>query len=157
MSDITLKKLQNAWAKLDESSSYGDNKTIDASKSPDYGKEVKAVDQLPKREEGAQGTDEEQKSGFEGNDKAVEGSNVTPVSRGEGAKDGAKEVGEDHGSDKAIPDTTVKSVTQETGRDEGAADAPKEFNQDFRNRIKSALGLPLNDKLNQTGKGLNKA
>lgn len=151
MSEITLKKLQNAWKKLDEEASYKDVGGIKP--VPGYGdKEVKAVTDLPGRDEGAKGTDKEQKSGFTGNDKAVEGSNVKPVTRGEGAKEGAKEVGDEHGTDKKPEGSTVKPVD----RSEGSVGAPKEYNQDFRNRIKSALGLPLNDKLNQTGKGLNK-
>ena len=156
MSDLDLKKLQEAWKKLDEAeSSYKDVDGIKPVKG--YGdKDVKAVTDLPKRDEGAQGTDDEQKSGFEGNEAAVEGSNIAPVVRGEGSQEGAKEVGEEHGTEKEIQGSDVKSVTQETGRAEGSADAPKKYNQDFRNRIKSALGLPLNDKLNQTGKGLNK-
>ena len=155
MSDLTLKKLQEAWEKLDEDASY---KNVDGIKPvKGYGdKDVKTVYDLKDREEGAQGTDAEQKSGFDGSDKPVEGSNVTPVKREEGSDAGAKEVGDEHGTEKEVEGSEVKSVTQETGRDEGSADAPKDYNQDFRKRIKSALGLPLDDKLNQTGKGLNK-
>lgn len=155
MADLTFKKLQNAWKQLDEDASYSDVDGIKPVKG--YGdKDVKAVTDMPKRDEGAQGTDDEQKSGFEGNQAAVEGSNVDPVKREEGSQAGASEVGDEHGTEKEVEGSSVKSVTQETGRDEGSADAPKDYNQDFRNRIKSALGLPLNHKLNQTGKGLNK-
>lgn len=147
MSDLTLKKLQKAWKQLDEDASYSDVGGIKPVKG--YGdKEVKTVP----REDGAKGTDAEQKGGFNGNAKAVEGSNVKPNARAEGAPAGAKEVGDEHGTKNAIQGSSVKPVP----RNEGSADAPKEYNQDFRNRIKSALGLPLNDKLNQVGKGLNK-
>ena len=151
MTDLTLKKLSEAYKKLEEGESYSDKKGIKP--IPGYGdKEVKAVTDLPGRDEGAKGTDAVQKGDDHGTKKGIEGSNVTPVSRGEGASAAATEVGDEHGTKKAVEGSTV--TPNPAG--EGSANAPKEYNQDFRNRIKSALGLPLNDKLNQTGKGLGK-
>lgn len=152
--DQTFKRLQEAYSKIEESSTYGhDGKGGIEPIVPDS-KEGKHVEDL--RGQGAQATDAEQKSGFEGNKGAIEGSNVTGVARESGAAAGHKEVGDEHGTGGAPEGSDVKSVTQETGRDEGSADGPKDYNQDFRQRIKTALGLPLNDKLNQTGKGLGK-
>lgn len=152
--DQTLKKLVKAYKTLEEAASYGHDGKGGISPIVPTGGEGKHVEDL--RGQGATSTDAEQKSGFEGNDGSVEGSNVTGVARESGAAAGAKEVGDDHGTAGAPEGSDVKSVTQETGRDEGSADAPKDFNQDFRQRIRTSLGLPLNDKLNQTGKGLGK-
>lgn len=154
MSDSTLKKLQDAYQKLEEGDSYtgpSANKVygkggIEPVKG--YGdKAVKPVD----RKDGAQGAKEQGKADH-GSKEAVENSVVKPVSREPGAS-GAKEAAKnEHGTDKAVEGTNVKPVDREPG----SAGAPKEYNQDFRARVKSALGLPLDDKLNQTGKGLGK-
>lgn len=152
--DQTLKKLVKAYKTLEEANSYGhDGKGGISPIVPTKG-EGKHVEDL--RGQGARSTDAEQKSGFEGNPTNPEGTNVTAVARESGASAGAKEVGDSHGKGGAPEGSDVKSVTQETGRDEGSSTAPKDYNQDFRQRIKTALGLPLNDKLNQTGKGLGK-
>jgi len=148
--DQTLKKLVKAYKTLEEANSYGHDGKGGISPIVPNNSEGKHVEDL--RGQGARSTDAEQKSGFEGNSTDPEGTNVTSVARESGAKSGAKEVGDSHGKGGIPEGTNTKPVP----RGEGSADAPKDYNQDFRQRIQTALGLPLNDKLNQTGKGLGK-
>lgn len=154
MSDTTLKKLQDAYHKLEEGDSYtgpAANKVygkggIEPVKG--YGdKPVKPVD----RKDGATGAKEQAKTEH-GSKEAVDNSVVKPVDRAPGATGAKEQVKNEHGTDKAVEGTNVKPVDREPG----SAGAPKEYNQDFRSRIRGALGLSLDDKLNQTGKGLGK-
>lgn len=151
MSD--LKKLQDAYKKLEEDASYSGpsaNKVYGKGGEhpvPGYGdKPVKPVD----RDAGAAGSKEQGKADH--GSKASVNDVVKPVTRDAGAS-GAKEAAKnEHGTDKAPEGSNVKPVDREAG----SAGAPKEYNQDFRSRVKAALGLPLDSKLNQPGKGLGK-
>jgi hypothetical protein len=105
-----------------------------------------------------------------------------PVTREEGAKAGAKEVGEEHGKGGEPEGNGVKPVKRAEGakdavkeykaeqpaqgadvkavdRQEGVGAAPKEWLKpsEFKNRVRATLGLPLDDKLNKGNDGLNKA
>lgn len=103
------------------------------------------------------------------------------VKRDEGAKAGAKEVGEQHGKGGEPEGNTVKPVKREEGakggvkefkaeqpaqgadskandRQEGVGAADHEWIKpsQFREKLRSQLGLPLDDKLNKGNDGLNK-
>ena len=105
----------------------------------------------------------------------------TEVKRDEGVAAGAKEAGETHGKGGEPEGNGAKAVKRPEGvkgavkeykaentaqgadvkandRAEGVGAAPKEWLKpsDFRNQLRSSLGLPLNDKLNKGNDGLNK-
>lgn len=79
--------------------------------------------------------------------------NTKSVNREAGAAAGVKEVGE---GDKNIGNKSAVEGAKPVDRKEGATDAPKEFLGEFRSKVRSALGLPLDSELNQGNKGLNK-
>lgn len=153
MSD-NLKKLQEAYSKMEEGSSYTGptaNKVYGKggiAPVKGYGdKPVKPVD----RKDGATGAKEQAKAEH-GEKAAVDNAVVKPVAREAGATGAKEQAKNEHGTDKKPEGSNVEPVAREAG----SAGAPKEYNQDFRKRIKSALGLPLDDKLNQPGKGIGK-
>ena len=149
MSDARLKKLQAAWAemeRMDESATYkGSAKGGITPKQDTNSKPVAGVS----REEGAK---DGLKKAVDGGDKHGNAGSVNdkvkPVDREEGVKAGAKEVGKEHGDKKAVDGANP------VAREEGAASGKSEVgeygdHESFRKRIKAALGLDLNDKLNQ--------
>jgi hypothetical protein len=149
--DESLKKLADAYKKMEEATSYTAAKDQKGGIKPvpGYAKtEPKPVD----RKEGAQGTKEIGKA--EHGSKESANPDVKPVARGEGSKEAQPEAKKaDFGSDKAPEGTTVKPVD----RKEGSQAAVKEYTpKDFRDRVKAALGLPLNSPLNKGNDGLNK-
>jgi len=154
MSNNNLKKLQEAYSKMEEDASYTGPKANKV-----YGKggiePVKGYGDKPvkpvARADGATGAKEQAKTEH-GEKAAVDNAVVKPVAREAGATGAKEQAKNEHGTDKAVEGTNVKPVDREPG----SAGAPKEYNQDFRKRIKSALGLSLDDKLNQTGKGIGK-
>lgn len=79
--------------------------------------------------------------------------NTKSVNREAGAKAGVKETGE---GDKNIGNKSAVEGAKPVDRKEGSTDAPKEFLGEFRSKVRSALGLPLDSELNQGNKGLNK-
>jgi hypothetical protein len=79
--------------------------------------------------------------------------NTKSVNREAGAKAGVKETGE---GDKNIGKKEAVENAKPVDRKEGSTDAPKEFLGEFRSKVRSALGLPLDSELNQGNKGLNK-
>jgi hypothetical protein len=106
----------------------------------------------------------------------------TEVKRDEGAKAGAKEVGETHGKSGEPEGSNVKATkapegakggakeykaeqvpqgndVKATDRKEGVGAADKEWIKpsEFRNKIRAELGLPLSSPLNKGNDGLNKA
>lgn len=147
MSDARLKKLQEAWKemeKLDESTTAGYGaKSGGITPVGGYGEtEVTGVP----REEGAAagekevGEDHGEKGGMDGI--------VKPVPREEGAAAGEDEVGEEHGAEAAVDGANP------VPREEGAAAGKSEVgeygdHESFRQRVRGALGLDLNDKLNK--------
>lgn len=145
MPDITMKKLQEAYKKIDESS--GGITPV----KPGTGNEPK--NKPVARDEGAQtGAAEVKEFAVSGQ----EDISANPVKREEGAKPGSKEVGEEHGA----KGDTIKGKAKSNSREEGSAAGAKEVGEykdgDFRGRIRQALGLPLDDKLNKVGDGLGK-
>lgn len=152
MSDARLKKLQEAWKEMEKieegTVGYGaSDKSGGIKPVKGYGnKEVQGV----QREEGAKDGLKKAAAGgdAEGKKGAVEGSPVKPVAREEGAAAGEKEVGHDHGEKKAVEGANP------VGREEGAAAGKSEVgeygdHESFRQRVRSALGLDLNDNLNK--------
>jgi hypothetical protein len=102
---------------------------------------------------------------------------VTQVDRNPGSVDGAREVGDSHGSDKAVElakpiqrSEGAKAGNSEVGdehgkkaavegsnpvpRSEGSSSAPQKYDA-FRAKIKQTLGLSLEDPINKVGDGLN--
>lgn len=110
---------------------------------PSLGGEVKPVD----RNDGVKDAPKafEPKNGDMGNVKSVD--------REAGAKAGVKETGE---GDKEIGKKEAVEGAKPVDRKEGSTDAPKEFLGEYRKKVRSALGLPLDSELNQGNKGLNK-
>jgi hypothetical protein len=150
MSYPSLKELKALKAKLEESKSY-----TGAKLTPEGGKDFSApkanAPKEVKREEGVkaapkEGNVEHGKSG------EPEGSNVKPVKRAEGVKGAPTK---EFKADQVAQGADVKAVD----RAEGVGAAPKEWVKpsDFRNNLRSQLGLPLNDKLNKGNDGLNKS
>jgi hypothetical protein len=96
----------------------------------------------PKTDEGATAAPKE----FKAEDKKID----TPAEnkREEGASKAPKEF---EGNTK-----TVGTASNDKGK-EGAKEAPKKFESvsEFKNRLRGALGLPLDSKLNQGNKGIN--
>jgi hypothetical protein len=110
---------------------------------PSLGGDVKPVD----RGEGAKDAPKafEPKNGDMGNTKSVD--------REAGAAAGVKEVGS---GDEKIGNKAAVEGAKPVDRKEGATGAPKDFMSEFRGKVRSALGLPLDSELNQGNKGLNK-
>ena len=148
--DSKLADLQSAWKKIEESEKSSSTKTAlteETAVSKKFGvsdtnsKPVKPVN----RADGASSNPTEDIHGT----KKAAGYGTKPVSRGEGAAAGYKEVGYDHGTAKSVEG--AKPVP----RAEGSGAAVQKY-ADFRSKIKAVLGLSLDNPLNATGKGLNK-
>jgi len=83
---------------------------------------------------------------------------VKPVAREAGASAGVKETGK---GDKNIGSKEAVEKAQPVGRDSGSSAGAKEVGEygdltKFRSKVRSAFGLPLDDKLNKGNDGLNK-
>ena len=147
----TLKELKALKAKLQESkASYkGARLTPEGGKDFSRVKTGKAEPTEVKREEGAAaGAKEVGETHGKGGE--PEGNGVKPVKRPEGVKGAVK----DYKAEQPAQGADVKPVD----RKEGVGAAPKEWLKpsEFRNQLRSQLGLPLNDKLNKGNDGLNK-
>jgi hypothetical protein len=142
----TLKELKALKAKLQEAKTYtGKKLKVD-------GVDVKpaAAPKEVKRDEGVAAGAKEAGE-VHGKGGAPEGNKTTPVKRAEGVKDATKEFK----AEQVAQGADVKA----TDRAEGVGAAPKEWLKpsEFRNQLRSTLGLPLNDKLNKGNDGLNKS
>lgn len=149
----TLKELKALKQKLQESSkqSYkGARLTPEGGTDFSRTKTGKTEPTEVKREEGAAAGVKEVGTSY-GKGGEPEGTSVKAVKRPDGAKGAAKEY-------KAVQ-TAQGADSKEDSRKEGAGAAPKEWLKpsEFRDKLRSSLGLPLTDKLNKGNDGLNKA
>ena len=154
MAAKSLKELKNEWKALVESEELkgaGGGSGTDTGHDEDggaakayggasvKGNEDEGVEKAPKSFE--------PKNGDLGNTKSVD--------REAGASAGRKETGD---GDKEGSDKEVEGANP-VDRAEGAEGAPKEWGGsvgEFRNRVRSVLGLPLDDAKNKGNDGLNK-
>lgn len=148
MSDDLMKKLDAAWSKIEESTKgYKDSSFKPMTPRGDTPEKVTSGAVEQKRGMGAQPGAKEVKPAEEyGKKGAVDGSIVKPVSREEGVEAGNKEVGEEHGTKAATEG--AKPVAREEGSAAGAKEVSKKY-EDFRARIRTKLGLSLDDKMNK--------
>lgn len=147
----TLKELKALKQKIVESkASYkGARFTPEGGKDFSRTKTGKVEPTENKRDEGAKaGAAEVGETHGKGGE--PEGNKVKPVKAPEGAKGGAKEFK----AEQPAQGADVKA----NDRAEGAGAADKEWIKpsEFRSKLRSQLGLPLNDKLNKGNDGLNK-
>lgn len=147
----TLKELKALKSKLEESKkSY-----TGAKLTPEGGKDfspTKTGKQEPtevKRDEGAAAGAKEVGEPH-GKSGEPEGNKTTPVKRGEGVKDAVKEFK----AEQPAQGADVKANDRKEGV--GAADHEWLKPSDFKNKLRSQLGLPLNSPLNKGNDGLNK-
>jgi hypothetical protein len=179
--DTTLNDIRKAYKAISEGEAYPkENKGMKPIKG--YG-EKKPTE--VNRDVGAKGgTEAVGAKGVTGKDgsevdishgtKSAVGDGTKPVSRGEGAVEGKKEVGEEHGSKKSAGEDggvkrgegageasgggAAKGTKVETGETKEGA----EPYADFRSKVRNLLGLEANKKivngpLNEPNKGLNKS
>lgn len=176
----SLKQLKQEWSKLNESEEIkgatsggttdydGVSKTHDeegGAAKPYGGTTVKNVDSQGKTD----GVGNSAPMEFEAsNGEGDLSGNTKSVDREAGATAGRGEVGsgdENIGTDAA--DETAEPTVKENGsgvKEEGSQDAVKDFAGglggslgEFRNKIRTTLGLPLDDQKNQGNKGLNQS
>jgi hypothetical protein len=142
----TLKQLKALKAKIQESKTYTGKKFKVDGVETKPAKEPKEVNREEGVKAGVKEVGEDHGKGGE-----PEGNKVTPVKRPEGVKGGAKEFK----AEQPAQGADVKPVT----RDEGVGAAPKEWIKpsEFREKLRSQLGLPLNSPLNKGNDGLNKS
>jgi hypothetical protein len=145
----TLKELKALKAKLEESKSYSGAKLTPVGGKDFSAPKAKAPKEVTRDEGAAAGAKEAGETHGKGGE--PEGNKVTPVKAPEGVKGGAKEFK----AEQVAQGADVKA----NDRAEGVGAAPKEWLKpsEFRNNLRSQLGLPLNDKLNKGNDGLNKA
>lgn len=153
--DSKITDLQNAWKKIEESEKAASVKALKegaGSDSTPTSKKFSVADThskpatTVKRDMGS--VDGHKEVGDDHGSKAAAG-DANPVKRAQGSVAGHKEVGDDHGTNKVVgPDNSVP-------RKQGSGSAVQKYSE-FRNKIKSVLGLSLTDPLNATNKGLNK-
>jgi hypothetical protein len=148
----TLKELKALKAKLQESKASYSGARLTPEGGKDFSR-TKTGKQEPtpvKRDEGVAAAPKEGQVEH-GKGGEPEGNGVKPVKRAEGVKDAVKE----YKAENTAQGADVKPVD----RAEGVGAAPKEWLKpsEFRNNLRSQLGLPLGDKLNKGNDGLNKS
>jgi hypothetical protein len=146
----TLKQLKALKSKLEESKKSYTGAKLAPEGGKDFSKPTAKEPKEVKRDEGVAAAPKEGKEDH-GKGGEPEGNKVTPVKRPEGVKGGVKEFK----AEQPAQGADVKAVD----RAEGVGAAPKEWIKpsEFREKLRSQLGLPLNSPLNKGNDGLNKS
>lgn len=151
-----LSKLKRQAKKLQESDSYPSGSPSLGSKD-DHSGEPNTIETEQGVNHSRVPKDYDAKGNVQmsGAGKTQVGATVKQVDRQEGATAGKQEVGEEHGTDAA--DEKAKPV----GKDQGVTAGAKEVGEfhdlgGFRQKVRNAFGLPLNDTKNKGNDGLGK-
>ncbi len=151
-----LSKLKREARKLQESDSYPKGAGVITSKDNHSAEPNNLDDKQGVQNERTPKAFDPKGSNMTGAGKTSLGATVKQVDRQEGSAAGKKEVGEEHGSKSEV------EKAKPVGREEGSAAGKKEVGEfhdlgGFRQKVRSAFGLPLDDAKNKGNNGIGKA